>query len=140
AQTFVSPVVRGATIGRLAGAFNDRVANHPRYYAYDARFYSCRASLRGVQSLADVAVAHQAAGHGAGMLAALVDRRAGDDGRLVAVDFLHEAAAVGRHVVNEFRLLHLQAPVVDQIDIGAQPRRQPAAVVEPEEVGGLAGL
>src|ERR1700746_3066926 len=35
--------------------------------------------------------AHQAAGHGASMLAALEDRRAGDHCRFIALDALHEA-------------------------------------------------
>ena len=93
-----------------------------------------------MQRLTDAAVADEPAGQGASVLAALEDLRAGDEGSLVAVDLLHEAAAFGRHVVHQFGLLHLQAVVIDQIDVGAQARRKPAAVGEAEEIGGFAGL
>src|SRR2546426_2049156 len=84
--------------------------------------------------------AHETAGHGAGVLALLEDRRSGDERRLVAVDALHEAAAAGRHVVHEFRLVEPQAGKNDQGHVGAQARREPAAVPQAEENGGLRGV
>src|SRR5690349_20486603 len=74
------------------------------------------------------------------MLAALEDRRAGDERRLVAVDPLDESPAVRRHVVHELGLLHLQTIEIDQVEVVAQARREPAAVGEAEEIGGLARL
>ena len=83
---------------------------------------------------------HEAPGHRAGMLAALEDRRAGRKRCFIAIDPLHEAPAVSRHVVHELGLVQPQTVEVDQVDVGAQARRQPAAVGQTEEVGGLAGL
>src|SRR5439155_11319021 len=97
-------------------------------------------SLCRLYNLAIAAGAHQPAGHRAGVLAALEDRRASDQRRLVPLDALNEAPAIGRHVVHQLRLVQLQRIEVDHINVGAQPRRKPAAVVEPEELRGLAGL
>ena len=47
------------------------------------------------------AAADEAAGAGAGGLAALEDRGAGDEGRLVAFGTLHEALAPGGQVVDD---------------------------------------
>src|SRR5439155_16331146 len=97
------------------------------------------ASLCRVQRPPIAASAHEPARHRAGVLAALEDRNSGDEGGLVAVDTLHEAAPAGRHVVNQLRLVEPQPVKVDQVDVGAQPGREPAAVGEAEEIGGLAG-
>ena len=83
---------------------------------------------------------HQPARHRAGTLAALEDRPAGDQRRFIAFDMLHETAAAGRHVVDEFRLAHFETVEIDHVNVGAQLRRQPAAVAKAEEIGGLAGL
>ena len=71
------------------------------------------------------------------MLAALENRRAGDDCRLVAFYVLHETPAIGRHVMDDLGLVQPQPVEVDQVHVGAQSRRKPAAVGEPEEVGGF---
>ena len=65
------------------------------------------------------------------MLASLEDRNAGRNRRFIAVDALHETAAAGRHVVHELRLVQLQAVEVDEVDVGAQARRQPNALCPP---------
>src|SRR5690348_10917724 len=57
--------------------------------------------------------AHQLARQRAGVDAALEDRLARDHRQLIAVDLLHETAAVCRHVVDQLRLLHLQTIEVD---------------------------
>src|SRR6266699_2786940 len=92
-----------------------------------------RRSLCRLYNLAIAAGAHEPAGHRAGVLAVLEDRRAGDQRRLVALDALNEAPAVGRHVVNQFGLVQPQAVEVDQVDVGALARREPATVVQTEE-------
>ena len=40
----------------------------------------------------------------------------------------------------ELGLLHRELCEIDQVDVGAQPRRQPAAIGQAEVIGGLAGL
>src|ERR1041385_8343517 len=56
------------------------------------------------RDLAVAAGAHEPARHCTGVLAALEDRRPGDERRLVALDALDKAPAVGRHVVDQFGL------------------------------------
>ena len=87
-----------------------------------------------------MACAHQAPRHRTGVLAALEDGNASRKRRLVAIDPLHEAPAVGRHVVHELRLVQPQPVEVDDVDVGTQARREPAAVGQAEEAGGFAGL
>src|ERR1700722_11728475 len=89
---------------------------------------------------ATAAGADKATGHRPGVLAALEDRLSGDKRRDIAIDALHEPAAVRRHVVNEFRLGEPQPVEVDQIDVGGQARREAAAIGPPEETRRLAGL
>ena len=67
-------------------------------------------------------VAHEAAGAGAGVLAVLEDRRAGDQGRAIAVDPLHQTPAAGRQIVHDLGLMQAQPVEIDQVDIGAQAR------------------
>ena len=74
------------------------------------------------------------------MLAALEDRGAGDEGCLVALGTLYEAPAAGGKVVDDLRRMKAQPIEIDQVDIGALAGLQSAAVVEAEEIGGLAGL
>jgi hypothetical protein len=52
----------------------------------------------------------------------------GDESRAVAVDTLHEPAAAGRQVVHDLGLVQAQPVEVDDVDVGAQPRAQPAAI------------
>jgi hypothetical protein len=52
----------------------------------------------------------------------------------------HEPASAGRQVVHDLGLVQAQALEIDQVEVGAQPRHEPAAVMEAEEIGGLAGL
>jgi hypothetical protein len=47
------------------------------------------------------AAAHEPSGFGTGVLAALEDRGAGDQGRLVALGSLYEALAAGGEVIND---------------------------------------
>jgi hypothetical protein len=96
--------------------------------------------LRRVQPPPIAAGAHESAGHRAGGLAALENRSPCDESGLVAPDALDEAATSGRHVVDQFGLVEPQAIEVNQVYVGAQSGREPAAVFEAEEVGGLAGL
>src|SRR2546428_11530934 len=74
------------------------------------------------------------------MLAPLEGRRPGQERGDVAVDPLHEAAAAGRKIVDEFRLIEAQTLEIDQVDMGAQARRESTAVPQAEEIGRLAGL
>src|SRR6202163_4080147 len=99
-----------------------------------------RDAAGGITTALRAACAHQMTGHRAGVLAPLEGWRAGDERRLVAVDTLHETPAAGRKVVDEFRLMEPQAIEVDQVHVGTQARREPAAVPHAEEIGGLAGL
>ena len=66
--------------------------------------------------------AHEAAGAGAGVLAVFEDRRAGDQGRAIAVDPLHQTAAAGRQIVHDLGLMQAQPVEIDQVDVGAQAR------------------
>src|SRR4051812_27742366 len=98
---------------RMSMSLSRMIVFSPRRAAEDVRAFPVpavagmrggearRVALRRRQGFADAAGAHEAAGQGAGVLAALEDRRAGDDRRFVALDALHEAAAAGRHVVDE---------------------------------------
>jgi len=74
------------------------------------------------------------------VLTALEDWDSGDKRGLVAIHALHEAAAAGRHVVDQFGLEEPQAIEVDQIDVGAQSRSKPAPVGKSEESRSLVGL
>src|SRR5207248_6475889 len=110
---------------------------------HGGRYSRCRAALRALfrrQYRAFASGANESARHGAGMFAALEDRRTGDHRRFIALDALHETPAIGGHVVDESGLAHVEIVEVDDVDVGAQPRRQPAAIGKAEEVGGLAGL
>ena len=84
--------------------------------------------------------AHEAAGHGARVFTALEDRLSGNERRDIAIDALHKAATTGRHVVNEFGHGGPQPAEVDQVDVGAQARRETATIGQIEEIRGLAGL
>ena len=72
--------------------------------------------------------------------AVLEHRRARDQRRDVAIDTLHQPSSAGRQVVADLRHVQPQPLEVDHVDVGLQPRRQPAAVGEAEEVRRLAGL
>src|SRR5262249_58977257 len=74
------------------------------------------------------------------MLAPLEGRRSGQERGDVAIDPLHEAAAAGGQIVDELRLVEAQAVEIDQVHIGAQPRRESTAVPQAEEIRRLAGL
>src|SRR6202022_312720 len=84
--------------------------------------------------------AHEPSGFGTGVLAALEDGGAGDPGRLVAFGSLYEALTAGGEVVDDLGRVQAQAVEIDQVDVGALPGLQPSAVVEAEEIGGLARL
>ena len=58
----------------------------------------------------------------------ITDFAAGDDCRLVALDMLHEAPAIGRHVVDELGFVQPQTLEIDQVDVGAQSGRKSATV------------
>src|SRR5215471_2368097 len=58
---------------------------------------------------------YESTGQCAGVLAALEDRRSGDECGLVAVDMLHEAATASWQVVDQFGLVEPQAIEVDQV-------------------------
>jgi hypothetical protein len=64
--------------------------------------------------------AHQFAGAGAGSLAAALRHHAGDDGGVIAVDLLHQAAAADRKVVMHLRRMQMQFVVVDDVDVGLE--------------------
>src|SRR5205823_2383909 len=94
---------------------------------------------RGIR-ITSLSVAHEPAGPRAGLLAILKGRRAGHECRAISVGPLHEAAAPGRQIMHDLRLVQTQPVKVDQVDVGAQSRLEAAAVMESEEIGGLAGL
>src|SRR5580658_6921579 len=84
--------------------------------------------------------AHEAARPGTGLFAILEDRGPGDEGRAVAVDPLHEAAAAGRQIVDDLGLVEAQPVKIDNVEVGAQAGLQPSPIMEAKEIGGLAGL
>src|SRR5438445_11035611 len=86
------------------------------------------------------AAAHEPSGFGAGVLAALEDGGAGDQSRLITFGSLYEALAAGGEVVDDLGRVQAQAVEIDQVDVGALPGLQASAVVEAEEIGGLARL
>src|SRR5579884_646395 len=90
--------------------------------------------------LGQPAGAHQATGAGAGVFLLFEDRRAGDEGGAVAMGPLHEPPPAGRQIGYHLRLMQSQPREVDQIEVGAQPRLEAAAIGEAEELGRLAGL
>src|SRR5207245_2508172 len=143
-------VKRGLQADRPAGARPTAVGilakGFPRSSAR-RRLHWCRVSRwHGRQRLAPSrrpslsTPADEAAGLGAGVLVVLEDRAAGDEGRRVALGPLHQALAAGRQVVDDLGGMEPQAVEVDQVHVGALAGLEPAAVVEAEEVGGLAGL
>jgi hypothetical protein len=107
-----------------------------RTQAADIAARDSRARLLRRQPQSIAAGAYESAGHRAGMLAALENRSSGDESGLVALDTLHEAATAGWHVVGQLRLVEPQAIEVDHVYVGTQPRREPAAVGETEEISG----
>jgi hypothetical protein len=70
------------------------------------------------------AAAHEPSGFGTGVLAALEDGGAGDQGRLVAFGSLYEALAAGGEVVDDLGRVQAQAVEIDQVDVGALPGLQ----------------
>src|SRR5438128_468687 len=86
------------------------------------------------------AAAHEPSGTGTGVLAALEDGGAGDQRRLIAFGSLYQALAAGGEVVDDLGRVQAQAVEIDQVDVGALPGLQAFAVVEAEEIGGLARL
>ena len=84
--------------------------------------------------------AAQATRAGASIFAVLEDRGPGDESRAVAVDTLHEPTATSRQVVHDLGLVQAQPVEIDDVDVGAQPRAQPAAILETKEIAGFAGL
>ena len=83
---------------------------------------------------------HQLARQRSSVFAALEDRDAAAERGLVALDSLDEAPPVGWHIVNQLWLVQAEPVEIDQVDVGAQSRRKPAAIVQAKEVGGFAGL
>jgi hypothetical protein len=53
---------------------------------------------------------------------------------------LHEAATASGKIVDELRLVEAQALEIDQVHVGAQPRRESTAVPQAEEIRRLARL
>jgi hypothetical protein len=74
------------------------------------------------------------------VLAALEGHNAGYNRTLISIDTLYEAPAASRHIVDKLRLMQAQTPKVDEIHIGAQPRRQPTPIWQTEKVGSFARL
>ena len=58
--------------------------------------------------------AHEPSGFGTGVLAALEDGGAGDQGRLIAFGSLYEALAAGGEVVDDLGRVQAQAVEIDQ--------------------------
>src|ERR1700736_6669196 len=56
---------------------------------------------------------------------------AGDDGGVIAIDLLQQAAAAHRKIVMNFWRMQMQSVVVDDIDIALVAGRDHAAIVQP---------
>ena len=102
----------------------------PRY----ARVHHAKTVRRGGLFAAD-----EVAGERAGGLVVADGGLAGDDGGDVARGALHEPTAAGGEVEHHLRLADLQPLVVDHVEVGAVPGRDPAAVVQAVEIGGVGG-
>jgi hypothetical protein len=74
------------------------------------------------------AAAHEPSGFGTGVLAALEDGGAGDQGRLVTFGSLYEALAAGGRSLTTSGVCRAQAVEIDQVDVGALPGLQASAV------------
>src|ERR1700730_10205969 len=74
------------------------------------------------------------------MLAALEDGNACRKRYYVSIAPLHETPATSRHVVHDLLPVQPQTVEVDEVDVGAHARRQPAAIRHTEEVGGFGCL
>ena len=74
----------------------------------------CRAEL----GLGALRAAHQSARTRAGGFPGALRHDAGDNGGLIAVDLLHQAAAANRQVVMDFWRMQIQAMIVDQLTSG----------------------
>src|SRR6185312_4369412 len=83
---------------------------------------------------------HQSARARAGGLAATLGHYAGDDGGVVAVDLLHQAATTDRKVVMHLRRMQVQPVVVDHVDVGLEAGGDHAAIVKTDRERGLARL
>src|SRR5260370_31469581 len=79
--------------------------------------------------------AHQPPGLGAGVLAVFEDRDAGDQGRLVALDPLHEALAAGGEIVGDFGGVQPQPLEGDHIDVRALAGLGPGPTLETGGIG-----
>src|SRR4051794_13419905 len=83
---------------------------------------------------------HEPAGPGAGRLTVLEGDVTGDEGGDVAVDALHQPAALRRKVEHHLGLVEPEVVEVDQVDVGALAGFQRAAVVEAVDGGRPTGL
>src|SRR5258708_28307717 len=84
--------------------------------------------------------AHQPARTRAGGGPATLRHHARDDGRVVAINLLQQAAAADRKVVMNFRRMQMKPVVVDDIDIALVAGRDDAATVQPDPKRRLAHL
>src|SRR5262245_56917558 len=67
------------------------------------------------------------------MFAMLEGRRSSQERGAVAVDPLHEPAPAGGKIVDELRLVKPQPLEIDQVDVGAQARREPPRSCKPKK-------
>ena len=65
---------------------------------------------------------------------------AGDDRVTVTISTLHDPAATGRQVEEQFGFMHPQSVEVDDVEIGAEAGGQHATIMESDEASGVTGL
>src|SRR5258708_32057803 len=63
-----------------------------------------------------------------------------DDGSVIAIDLLQQAAAADRKVVMNFRRMQMKPVVIDDVDVGLVAGRDNAAIVQTERKRGPARL
>ncbi len=79
---------------------------------------------------AALGAAHQPAWTRSGGSTSPLRHHAGDDGGVVAIDPLQQAAATHRKIVMHLRRMQMKPVVVDDIDIALVARRDDAAIIK----------
>ena len=74
--------------------------------------------------------AHQPARTRAGGGAATLRHNARDDGCVIAIDLLQQAAAADRKIVMHFGRMQMKPAVVDDVEVGLVARRDDATIVQ----------
>ena len=81
---------------------------------------------------AALGAAHQPARTRTGGSTSPLRHHAGDNGGVVAIDPLQQAAATHRKIVMHLRRMQMKAVLVDDVDIALVTLRADAAIIEPD--------